>query len=557
MNSQSRGTQWSAFVPRQGLIMARECTLPPSGFHTSDEMRRMNGKTERLSTGTGEPHLDRASANVAPVEQPVRPATMVGAEMLNWSDLEPPPGRLTVGGPAASSLLDAVVGKAARVLLAGPHTLELIEQVAARATAVDILLRSFPDAEAVAERLRDRPARVFTGGLDRFGQEHGEASYDVVVALDGMTRLLGTDSAALAWTDALRLLQSRVAPAGRLLLGAPNVFGLGRLLDVPDQLPGDDEWGRNLAGTAEPPGGLDEITAALADAGLALETRYDVFPNASAPELAFVRSGPAAKTLIARATARHYAGRPTLADPYRLVADAVAAGHGTALAPGYWFVLRADTVPQAGTAPELPDRLGIDSDVPADELVEELLIAATRADDHQALRRTVKGYVDWLLDTDHTTAAEGAADNVLTDGSSYTLLQDGTGTPGGTQEQLVVRHLARFVARAMAAGGRWPWPAGGTPRSQTVRLAAMAGKTVDDVLWESAGVADEPFRPQGGAEQLATIARLSAELADARAQVDWFEGQLDKLRRSRSYRVGRAIVSPLRAAYGKFRSRVR
>jgi hypothetical protein len=146
---------------------------------------------------------------------------------------------------------------------------------------------------------------------------------------------------------------------------------------------------------------------------------------------------------------------------------------------------------------------------------------------------------------------------VLADGTSYTLLAEDPEALGGTHSQLAVRHLAGFVTRSMAAGVRQPWSGGGTPRVLTERLAAMARIEVDDALWEAAGVADAAVTPQGHVEQLATIERLTAELAEARAQVDWFEGQLDKLRKSRSYRVGRAIVSPLRATYGKLRTRLR
>jgi hypothetical protein len=238
-------------------------------------------------------------------------------------------------------------------------------------------------------------------------------------------------------------------------------------------------------------------------------------------------------------------------DPYRTAYDAVAGGHGVGLAPGYWFVVGHDQA----TASALPTRLGAES-VPPGELVEELMLAAVRADDHTTLHRIVAQYADWLRSADPATAAQAVPDNVLADGASYTILRTGHDTPETDRRTLVVRHLARFVRRTLAAGSRWPWPAGGSPRSQTARLAAMAGITVDDELWAASAEPDEPVEPQGYAEQRAVIARLTAELAETRAQVDWFETQLDKLRRSRSYRVGRAIVNPLRTTYSKLRSRL-
>ena len=498
------------------------------------------------SKGDGVSAAAESQTEVAPVEQPETRAVLLGAELLNWSDLEPLNAEPPLGGPAALELLGAVLTGAQHVLLAGPHTLEVIGYVAERAGSLDVLLRSFADAESVAERY---DARVFAGGLDRFGAEHGEASYDVIVALDGIPRLAGPDTPELVWSDAVAQLRKRLAPGGVLLLGAANPFGLGRLLDVP-RLPRDDEWGRDVEAGGAPPAGLAAVRAALDGTGLATVAAYCLFPGTTSPELALTDpAGPGDAALVARAVARHHAGGPKLSDPYRTAYDAVAVGLGTALAPGYWFVLTDN----AGR--DLPERLGTPA-VPG-ELVEERLLAATRADDHQAVRQVVAEYVDWLQTQDHGTAAAAATDNVLADGTSYTLLAEDPEAPGGTHSQLAVRHLAGFVTRSMAAGVRQPWSAGGTPRALTERLAAIARIEVDDALWEAAGVADAAVTPQGHVEQLATIERLTAELAEARAQVDWFEGQLDKLRKSRSYRVGRAIVSPLRATYGKLRTRLR
>jgi hypothetical protein len=65
------------------------------------------------------------------------------------------------------------------------------------------------------------------------------------------------------------------------------------------------------------------------------------------------------------------------------------------------------------------------------------------------------------------------------------------------------------------------------------------------------------IRPQGSAEQLATIARLSQELADASAQATWFEGQLSGIRRSKPYRVGQAVLNPARVVVKRVRRVVR
>jgi hypothetical protein len=511
----------------------------------------MDGKAQPnvSSTPGAAPEL---APDMAPIEQPVTRSTLLGAEMLNWSDLEPGDARGPLAGPAAAELLEAVLDGAGRVLVAGPHATELIQRAAGRSASLDVVLRSYDDAELIAEALglepgaEPGPVRVFAGGFDRY---KADGEYDVIVALDGIPRLASTDTPALSWADAVGDLRRSLAPNGTLLLGAANAFALGRLLDVPDPMPADDEWGRDVTGSGEPPAGLAAIEAAIDHAGLVRRERYCVFPDATRPDLGLV--DPVA-SLVARAVAERYAGRPTQMDPYRTAHDAVAGGHGVGLAPGYWFVLGHDPA-NAGT---LPTHLGTDS-VPPGELVEELMLAAVRSDDHTTLHRIVAQYADWLRSADPATAAQAAPDNVLADGASYTILRTGHDTPETEWRILAVRHLARFVRRTLAAGSRWPWPAGGSPRSQTARLAAMAGIAVDDELWAAAAEHDEPVQPQGYAEQRAVIARLTAELAETRAQVDWFETQLDKLRRSRSYRVGRAIVNPLRTTYGKLRSRLR
>ena len=115
----------------------------------------------------------------------------------------------------------------------------------------------------------------------------------------------------------------------------------------------------------------------------------------------------------------------------------------------------------------------------------------------------------------------------------------------------------RFARRSLEAGSRQPWAAGGAPRDLTARLASMAGIAVTDELWAAVADNNEMIRPQGSAEQLATIARLSQELADASTQAIWFEGQLKGIRRSKPYRVGQAVLNPARVVVKRVRRAVR
>jgi len=81
-------------------------------------------------------------------------SNLVGGEMLNWSDLRPGDARPAAAGPAAGALLAATLTADDSVLLAGPHAVELVSAVAAQVASVDLLVRSAPDAEELAERSR-------------------------------------------------------------------------------------------------------------------------------------------------------------------------------------------------------------------------------------------------------------------------------------------------------------------------------------------------------------------------------------------------------------------
>jgi hypothetical protein len=448
---------------------------------------------------------------------------LVGGEMLNWSDLRPVDARPAAAGPAAEALLSAALQPGDSVLIAGPHAVDLITDVAGRVTSVDILVRSAPDAEEIAELLADTKGDVYCGSLDRF---RGDEKYDVIVALDGLERLVGPDTAKLTWSDALARLQERLAPSARLLLGATNSFGVERLIQpaITAALPRDEDWARDVADSA--PAGLKPLQAVLRDAGFDGLHTYAVFPSLVESQVALGDVEGLAAVAAARAVAARNTG-PTLMDPYRLVLDAADAGLAIELAPAWYFV--TGDLPAVLPADAVPTGPGV--------LLEEHLLAALRVDDQAALRRIIPEYVAWL-----DGGGNGSPDNVILDGTSYRLF-------GDAQELDVVGHLARFVRRSMESGSRQPWPAGGDVHALTARLASMAGITVPEEIPAPA----EVVRPLGSAEQLATVARLSEELAAASARAVLFEGTVSGIRRSLPYRVGHAVLNPARVIRRRLR----
>ncbi|MGW6196105.1 hypothetical protein ACWF0M_08125 [Kribbella sp. NPDC055110] len=480
-------------------------------------------------------------------------SNLIGGEMLNWSDLHPGDARPAAAGPAATALLAATLRPDDTVLIAGPHAADLITAAVAQVTSVDLLVRSAPDAEELAEVLADAKGQVYCGSLDRFSVEGkdepaGESGrgYDVVVALDGLERLVGPDTASFPWTEALGRLQALLTPGGRLLIGATNSFGFERLIqpDITAALPRDEDWGRAAEDRA--PAGFKPLAAALRAAGFAhggaegghgpADVRqpgdlraYAVFPSLVQADVALAAVDGFAGVVAARAVAARNDG-PVLMDPYRVVLDAAAAGLAFELAPAWYFVIGTEA-PAVLPAGVVPEGEGV--------LLEEHLLMALRCDDQAELRRVIPGYVAWLgaggAGSPDNVILDRAADGVGSGAASYRLF-------GEPQELDVVEHLARFARRALEGGGRQPWPAAADPHALTARLAAMAGITVPEQEYTP----DEVVRPRGSAEQLTTVARLADELAHASARAILFEGTVSGIRRSLPYRVGHAVLNPAR-----------
>lgn len=208
-------------------------------------------------------------------------------------------------------------------------------------------------------------------------------------------------------------------------------------------------------------------------------------------------------------------------------------------------------------AAEVPDVLPGDA-VPTGSgiLLEEYLLDALRVDDQAAIRRTVPGYVSWLLAQDTEIASIASADNVIVDGTSYQVFGDGEPVEG-RGEALVVSQLARFVRRSLEAGSRQSWTVGESTRGLTALFASMAGITLTEALWASVAPGNKQPQPVGSAEQVATIARLTKELSEAATQAIYFERQLSSIRRSRAYRIGIAVMNPAKVVVRRARRRVR
>ncbi|GAA1613337.1 class I SAM-dependent methyltransferase [Catellatospora bangladeshensis] len=288
-------------------------------------------------------------------------AARTPVEMPHWSDLTGPPG--PCGGRAAVTLLARAVSPLARVLVAGPHEPALVAGLPVPPERITWLLRSRHDAVDAA---RAAGAEVVCGGPEAVAGR----SYDVIVALDGLDRVVSAEGPQAGWVPALDALAALLAPGGLLLLGVANPLGvheLTALTPTPHEA-ADRHWHAPAAADPDRPGSPDRLRAVLARDGLTVRRLWLGYPDPLAPVLLLdpEACGPDAPggmgAAVDLALAGAWAGRDgaaVLSDPHTLAADALANGLGSAFAP-LWLVAAvrpSTTVPQADTSagPGIPE----------------------------------------------------------------------------------------------------------------------------------------------------------------------------------------------------------
>ncbi|MDX6260849.1 MAG: hypothetical protein QOH84_2537, partial [Kribbellaceae bacterium] len=245
---------------------------------------------------------------------------VVRGEMQPWSDYNGKRG--AVGGPVLRALLNDVLPAGARTLILGPHAADLVSVVVGRSSAATLLVRSVSDASALSEQFPD--LQVIAGALDGLTG----TTYEAVVAVDGLDRVLGYDSPDLTWPQRLDALAALCTPSTVLLLGLENEFSLTNLLDsrLPADRHGDDDW-RPLHEDPTRPVSAVQLASELARVGLDLHSVYATYAN---------------HTLLAVDAAA--AARPgTL--PARLATEALESSEVPLLAP---IAEAADTAARAG-----------------------------------------------------------------------------------------------------------------------------------------------------------------------------------------------------------------
>jgi hypothetical protein len=360
---------------------------------------------------------------------------IVRGEIQPWTD------RDATGGPVLTAFLaDLLPATAGRVLVAGPHDADVLDLVASRSGDVTVLLRSVSDAE----KLRGGPWAVVTGALDGLADEK-PAPFDVVIAADGLDRLLGTDSPALDWTERAGLLRGLASPDALVVIGVANDFSVTALLDRRPvrERHGDDEW-RPLHDDPRRPSSPAQVEAALGEAG----RRYSMFASAGrvhtlldSDALSRTRAGLPGSGIALAGLAAVAEGTPLLAPVTDAAVAAARAGMLDAVAPGWLIVLGQGGATHtaytpAGTADleaagwRFGDRL-----VPDVENAETVLFRLAAAEDVPGFR---------------AYAAR------LTDGAYFDAVHDFVRAPG--DEVPLAAAWYRFRDRLIGGHRRHPWP---------------------------------------------------------------------------------------------------
>ncbi|MEU4240660.1 hypothetical protein [Actinoplanes sp. NPDC026619] len=445
---------------------------------------------------------------------------IVRGELQPWTDTNP------TGGATLLALLgDLLPLRSQRTLVAGPHSVEVIELAAARSESVSVLVRSVTDAQELHAAVKDN-VTVITGALDGLALSEPEP-FDVIIAADGLDRVLGADSPALNWPQRAAELWKLAGPETLAVVGVENEFALTGLYDRRplDERHGDDEW-RPLHDDPDRPTSPAQVMAALGAERLYATFDHTLLDTEAA---ATTRPGrPGARLAIGGLTAAG-AHQPLLA-PLGDGADAAArAGLLAAVAPG-WLAIRGTgggathtAYAPAGSGVLIADLDGDEWTVSADgggkrlpdtESVETLLFRLAAAEDVPAFRAFAARLGAWAND-------EGVIllDDLFPDGETDGFVRGFTTvkSTAGTSELLAAAYQ-RLRDRLLTGHRRHPWPPWTTESDDLVTTwLSMSGvQATPELLKRGREIADQVAEPGTSEPDLRTIL-ADAEEAKVRA----------------------------------------
>ena len=394
---------------------------------------------------------------------------VVLGEMQPWTDR-------AEHRPALAALLADVLPGNRRTLIVGPHSRSLISAVAERTSDATVLLRSVSDAEELAAEFGDR-LQVVAGALDGLTSE----PFEVVVAADGLDRVLGYDSEGLSWSSRLAAVSALATPDAVVVLGLENEFSLLNLLDrrPAHERHGEDDW-RPLHDDPTRPVSVSQLTSALpwtaqvyADFGartfVAAEVAVAARPGELVTRLAadaleavdVPLLSPIAEGVDSAARAGLLPGIPTgwLAISGISAAHDVYAQTGSAVltanqSPTGWQTTVTADVPAPATTPAF-DGSVVPTEVPGGVSVEAVLFRLAAAEDVPAFRKLAASLGEWVGDSRVVLRW----DDVVIDGDTFAYGVSPWATAEPTDAaDLLAAAWYRFRDRMIGQHRRHPWP---------------------------------------------------------------------------------------------------
>jgi hypothetical protein len=457
---------------------------------------------------------------------------IVRGELQPWTDHNP------TGGAALLALLDDLLPqRAERTLVVGPHTTEVIELAAARSAAVSVLVRSVSDAQTLRSEITSEHVTIITGALDGLALAKPEP-FDVVIAADGLDRVLGADSDPLNWPQRAAELW-KVATADALaVVGVENEFALTGLYDrrPVDARHGDDEW-RPLHDDPDRPTSPAQVVQALNSSLLYAAYSADgtIHTLLDADAAGATRPGRPGARLAIGGLAATASTKPLLA-PVDDGADAAArAGLLAAVAPGWLAVKGGGGGHTAYTSNGLVVDLEGDGwtaggrRVPDTENAETLLFRLAAAEDVPGFRALAARIGAWA------------------DGDSVILLDDlypeGDGFVRGFTEvkstsntpELLAAAYHRLGDRLLRGHRRHPWPSWMTESDDLVSTwLSMSGvEATPEILKRGRELADQLAEPATEEPDLRT---LLADAEQAKVRATDLAGKVFALERTLRFR---------------------
>lgn len=481
--------------------------------------------------------------------------TLVRGAMQNWVDLDVPGPSWS---PVARSVIPATAGR--RVLVVGPHDPDLVAEIAAEAADVLVVVRGIPDAATIGTRAPG--ARIHCGNLD--DALAGEAGFDVVIALDDVTRVASAEGPDLSWVHLVTRLLTALCDGGDVALAVENERGWHRqrrALD-PYLVNRNVNWTPLATWDASRPRTSAQLAdwagSALPDAhrGVLLAEWSAVTVASLAPagdDLALALAGRprargrAASVMMTRSTAM----AASLADDASgwLLTTAPVAGQVIASGESVVTTWQAD-----GADGRFRDGAGRNLTVPRHGRT--LLVAVTEAAlDHDlpAMRSLLNRWRAWV----EANAVDARLPGAVSDARlGNVLLADGLEAldPGPDQRKLnetLWDGCSDLLLTLRHQGVPLPWPTAMHPQTMFATLCAMAGvqpPSPDEIgkFMPVPGNVDDDAR--SGADLAAVVSRQEEQLSMVWQRFHWDE------RRYATYRAAtfskRAVRFALRKGKG-------